>query len=330
MPSKLLRGLGFLAYLALLFVIFGLAAYTSFSVFVRSGATTVPTVVGLSRTDATNLLADHGLVPRGPRRRPAATTTRSRPATSPARPRIRGPWSSGGARSPSILSLGPRRVAVPDLRGKTLPGAQAAISGTGLALGRILGALAPNHEAPGSVLEQDPDHGTAVAPATGVDLLLAMGTPSARYVMPDLVYRDYDQVRPYFEQLGFKFGSVKFERYEGVAAGVILRQFPLPGHPLSHDDSVSLVVATAEGVSSAAPASRSRPPRKESLMRLAPSILAADLADIAGALAICERGGADLVHVDVMDGHFVPNLSFGIAGAQGAQRRAPGCRSTST
>ena len=56
-------------------------------------------------------------------------------------------------------------------------------------------------------------------------------------------------------------------------------------------------------------------------MRLAPSLLASDLADLAGALAICERGGADLVHFDVMDGHFVPNLSFGIPVLAAVARR---------
>lgn len=56
-------------------------------------------------------------------------------------------------------------------------------------------------------------------------------------------------------------------------------------------------------------------------MRLAPSILAADLADLAGAVALCEEGGADLVHFDVMDGHFVPNLSFGIPVLAALRRR---------
>ncbi len=241
---RIVRGLIYVGYGFVILLVFGLAAYTSFSLFVRSGVTTVPVVEGLSRSEAGARLADQGLRLRGVENEgrysekvPVGHVVRQNPD---ARTLVK-----RGSGVTVVLSKGPQRVTVPEMGGKTLPAAQASLSGSGLTVGRLLGAFSTT-AATGSVLSSDPAQGADIPPSTPVHVLLSLNMPSERYIMPELVYRDYESVRPLFEQRGFTFGSVKYERYEGVAAGVILRQFPQFGHPVTKQDNISLVVATAD------------------------------------------------------------------------------------
>ena len=240
MGRWLLRALLRLAYLVVVAALFVVSAYLSFSLFVRRGVTPVPNLVGLELEGAAERLADQGLRLRHQRGTdrfadavPAGKVLEQRPGP--------GSIAKRGGVVDIVLSRGRRVAPVPDLQGSALPAAQVTLAAAGLGVGAVAQVFA---DAPvGSVVLQKPPAGTEVGPGTPVRLYVAAEGRRETYVMPDLVDREYRAVRAFLETHGFRVGSVKFEPYEGVSESLVLRQFPLPGHPLRRGEVISLVVA---------------------------------------------------------------------------------------
>lgn len=236
--------LGWSAYALLLVAIFSVAAYLSFNLFVRSGVTTVPDLVGAPEAEVDGLLIDHGLrlrrqydADRYDEEIPAGRVLEQSPGS--------GSLMKRGAAVEVVVSLGPERLRVPNVEGETLQAAQVMLTSAGLGIGRIVNVFSYGMR-PGTVMEQAPPADERVGRGVAVTLFLSAASHTDNFLMPDLAYRNLETVRHFFERRGFRLGSIKFEPYEGFSPGVILRQYPLPGHQIGRQDVISLVV-TSEG-----------------------------------------------------------------------------------
>ena len=242
MLGKLGRALGWVGYGLVVLMVFTVAGYFAFSFFVRSGVTSVPDLVAKPEAEVGSLLVDNGLrvrrsyeSDRYDEEIPAGHVLEQSPKS--------GSLVKRGAAVEIIASLGPERLLVPDLEGQALQAAQVELTASGLSMGRIVNVFSLG-AAPGTVVEQAPEPASLVGRGSAVGLFLSAASRADTYVMPDLAYRNFEVVRYFFERRGFRLGSVKFEPYEGIAPGTVLRQYPLPGHPLGRQDVISLVVTT--------------------------------------------------------------------------------------
>ncbi len=229
-----------------LLAVFGASTYFWFTFFVKGRSLPTPNLIGKSVAEATRLTSDLGIgleIDHGHRRNSdrvpvghVVWQNRTPGAAS---------FIKRGSSIRVELSSGPLVLRIPDLAGQT--------SGTSLLrLGQLnlqVGNLSYVAAEPAGVLAADPARGTIVAPQTKVSLLVAVPPAPPTYVMPDLIDRRLELVRPDLERQKLKVTTVKFEAYPGIADGVIIRQYPLRGAPVSSRDAISLVVSRSEDTS---------------------------------------------------------------------------------
>ncbi|MEM9593826.1 MAG: PASTA domain-containing protein [Acidobacteriota bacterium] len=243
MWRKLVRGLGCLGYLGILGVVFGLVAYVSFSLFVRGGVTMTPEVIGMAEAEAVALLADQGL--------DTVWADDERYDEKVAKGRVMqqdpqsGVYVKRNTQVVLTLSRGPRRIEVPDVAGQAVQAAQVSLAAAGLTLGRTFDVYSEGTRG-GAVVSQHPAAGERVEQDAPIDLFVARDDLAQVYLMPDLIRRNYDSVRAFFESRGFRFGRVSYQPYEGASPGTVLQQYPEPGHPLRRGDAIALTLVAPE------------------------------------------------------------------------------------
>ena len=234
---------GTLFFSLLVLFAFGFSTYVWFNFFIRGKSVSTPNLVGRSVTDAKAICSDLGVsldidpthrrnsdrVPAGyvvwQNRAPGTTNLIKRGTTITVE-----------------LSAGALVLRVPDFTGQREGTAVLRLGQQNLKIGGISYADWSQQ----GVVAADPPQGTVVSAQTPVSLLVGVPPAPPPYVMPDLIDHAVDDVRPFLEARGLTIGTVKYEAYPGIRDGIIIRQFPLRGAPVSSRDPITIVVSRQE------------------------------------------------------------------------------------
>jgi beta-lactam-binding protein with PASTA domain len=223
----------------LLVLLFGMSTYAWFTFFVKGKALATPNLIGKTVADAKAICSDAGVTlqvddtkNRNSDKVPAGAVVWQNRDPGPTN------FIKRGTRIRVGQSLGPLVLSVPDLKGQS-PGTAI------LRLGQQnlkLGDLAYADVAGSGIVAADPPDGTVVGAQTAVSFLVATPAAAPVYVMPDIIDRPIDEVRPLLQGKGLAVSNVRYEAYPGIADGTIIRQYPLRGAPVSARDAITVVV----------------------------------------------------------------------------------------
>ncbi len=222
-----------------LFATAGLSGYFSMKRAVRGGEVAVPPLEGKPLSEASSTLARVGLVleKSGERSDDRFASGKILAQDPPAGVKLK-----RNRKVRVVVSLGMEVLQVPNLVGQPARRAQIAVQQSGLRVGGVSYSRS-NEVGADRVLAQEPPPGTPRSRQGRVDLLVSKGAREKTWVMPAVEGREIGAVTRLFSEGGFRVGSVRREVTPGVAAGIVVRQYPLSGYPLREGDLVSLVVS---------------------------------------------------------------------------------------
>jgi len=221
------------------FVCAGLVFWQSFVHTVHRGTIAVPDLVGESPDVAAQTAHDLGV--QIVVDEPGVFTATTPPGSIADQDPPAGFHVKVGSLVKVRLSLGGERIAIPDIRAESLHGGLRALEQVGLKPGR---RSQLDGQANGDrIIATDPAVASQIAPDTEVDLLVNVSPATTVWVMPSLLSRSVDTVRPFCRGHQLRLGQVHEVEYPGLAEGLVLRQYPPAGSPVSRNDIITVWVS---------------------------------------------------------------------------------------